>query len=78
MPKKRDEGMVIDRIEGDVAVIEVGRGEFLEVPVTSVGGRARDGAVVRRVSEGGLVVDEGATEQRRARVAEKARSLFRR
>lgn len=78
MPRKRDADMVIDRIEGDVAVVEVGRGEFLEVPAASIGGRARDGAVVRKAPDGALTIDEGATEERRGRVAERARSLFRR
>lgn len=78
MPGKRGWGLVIDRIEGDVAVVEEGKGAFREVPVSSIGGRARDGAVVRETPGGGMEVDEEATERRGSRVADKARSLFRR
>lgn len=67
--------MVIDRIEGSVAVVELAKGEFFDVPVDRIGGRVRDGAVLMR-DGGGYAVDEAATAERAAKVAERRRKLF--
>lgn len=67
--------MVIDRIEGDVAVVEIAKGEFRDVSLASIAGRARDGAVV--VEDGaGYVVDEAATAERAERMTGRRRRLF--
>ena len=69
--------MVVDRIEGPLAVVEIEKGKFRKVPVDLIGGRVRDGAVL--VSDGdGYFVDEGATAARVASVSEKRRRLFER
>lgn len=68
--------MVIDRIEGGHAVVEVSKGEFVDVPVDMIEGRARDGAVLVEGVDG-LVVDEAATRARTDRARRRLRSLFR-
>lgn len=67
--------MVIDRIEGGTAVVEVSKGELFHIPLGLIEGRVRDGAtLVER--DGSYVVDERATEERSRRMAEKRRRLF--
>lgn len=68
--------MVIDRIEGGHAVVEVGDGSFIEVASDRIEGHVREGAV--HVDEGGVYrVDEDATEIRSRHIAGKRRRLFR-
>ncbi|MFR3275839.1 MAG: DUF3006 domain-containing protein [Collinsella phocaeensis] len=67
--------VVIDRIEGDIAVVEVAKGEFVGVPLASIDGDARDGAVLAR-NAGGYYVDEKATSARRMRLDRRRHSLF--
>lgn len=69
--------MVIDRIEGAIAVVEDGVGRFRDVPVSEIAGRVRDGAVLVE-RDGHLEVDEDETERRSKAVVDRARSLFRR
>lgn len=70
--------MIIDRIEGAVAVVELRKGETVDVPLSSISGRTRDGAVLRELGDGLYEVDEQETSARAARVAGKAKTLFRR
>lgn len=68
--------MVIDRIEGNVAVVEVDKGTFMDVPLSRIDGHARDGAtLVKRCDR--FVVDEGETAKRNEAVREKRGRLFR-
>lgn len=67
--------MVIDRIEGGLAVVEVAKGEFRDVPLTCIDGDARDGAVLAETG-GRYAVDESATAERRRALGERRRSLF--
>lgn len=69
--------MVIDRIEGSVAVVEVAKGEFRDVPLTCIDGDARDGAVLAE-ADGRYTVDEAATAERRRALDERRRALFNR
>lgn len=68
---------VIDRVEGRVAVVETASRTFLDVDLSLIDGWPRDGAIVARVAGGRWTVDEGATSERRERVARKASTLFR-
>ncbi|MDY4040624.1 MAG: DUF3006 domain-containing protein [Collinsella sp.] len=68
--------MIVDRIEGGLAVIEVGDGSFVEMPLLDIEGEVRDGAVLERDGDG-LRVDEDATAARAERIATKRRRLFR-
>lgn len=67
--------MVIDRIEGPTAVVEIEKGVFENVPMNRIRGHARDGAVV--VQDGdALVVDEAATASRAADFAGRRQRMF--
>lgn len=70
-------GVIVDRIEGKLAVVELIKGETRNVPLDLIEGRVRDGAVLVE-RDGRYVVDEGATAERTARVAEKRKRLFKR
>lgn len=70
-------GVIVDRIEGMLAVVELAKGETRNVPLELIEGRVRDGAVLVE-RDGRYVVDEEATAERTARVAEKRRRLFKR
>ena len=67
--------LVIDRIEGSLAVVEVAKGELKDVPIASIAGRARDGAVIIEGGDG-YIVDEDATRERFELVAERRRRMF--
>lgn len=69
--------MVIDRIEGDAAVVEVAKGEFRDVLLTCIDGKVRDGAVLAE-SGGRYIVDEAATAERVRVLGERRRALFNR
>ena len=69
--------MIIDRIEGSQAVIELGIGRFKNVPLSNIQGRARDGAVLKETSRPDFYeVDEQATQNSKARIDEKVNRLF--
>lgn len=68
-------GMIIDRIEGVLAVVEVAKGETRDIPLDRIDGRARDGAVLVERNDR-YAVDEKATAERRTRTAEKRGRLF--
>ena len=67
---------IVDRIEGELAVVELEDGGHEDVPVSSIEGRVRDGAVLAQDEDGNLSVDEEATEERLARIKEKMDKLF--
>lgn len=67
--------MIVDRVEGSVAVVEVSRGSFLDVPLSQISGRVRDGAVLRRDGNG-YVIDEEETVRRSRSVRGRLDSLF--
>ena len=67
--------MVIDRIEGDVAVVEIAKGEFRDVPLSIIDGEARDGVVLVELG-GRYTVDEGTTGERKGWLDKKRRALF--
>lgn len=69
--------MVIDRIEGDVAVVELSAGNFKNVPLTDIEGHTRDGAVLVK-RDTGYTVDEEATASRTSSVASRLNKLFKR
>lgn len=69
--------MIVDRIEGDLAVVEIEKGRFENVPVGSIEGDVRDGAVLVE-RDGGYVVDEDETKLRSEAVHARLNSLFNR
>ncbi len=69
--------MIVDRIEGELARVELSQGSFEDVPLSSIDGRVRDGAVLLAGEDGRYVVDEDETAKRNESIKERARSLFR-
>lgn len=68
---------IVDRIEGDVAVVERGIGSFQDVPLDDIAGPVRAGDVLREVAPGRYEVDEEETAERARRIRAKAKRLFR-
>lgn len=66
---------IIDRIEGDLAVVETDSG-FINVPLGNISGRIRDGAVLA-CADGGFTVDEDATAARLDAARRRRRRLSR-
>lgn len=68
--------MVIDRVEGDLAIVELGVGRFVNIPVSCIEGRVRDGAVLVKLDDNQYRIDEEQTALVSARAAERTRNLF--
>ena len=67
--------MIIDSIEGAVAVVETAKGEYHDIPLRDIDGDAHDGDVL--VERGGrYVVDEDSAAARRRRLDDRRRRLF--
>jgi hypothetical protein len=77
-PAARHHRLVVDRIEGELAVVETGEGQFLDLPRWLLPAGAREGDVVTvqsRMDEDGarrleLRVDSAATETARSEVVQ--------
>ena len=66
---------IIDRWEGDYAILETDGGEMIDVPRGQIPPDAREGDVLS--CQGGLYrVEEEETRARRARIEEKMRRLW--
>lgn len=63
--------MILDRIEGDSAILELDNGALIQVPAGLLPAGVKEGDCLR------LVVDTDATEERRQRMKEKMNRLFR-
>ncbi len=74
MLKKNE--MVVDRVEGDTAVVEKTLNNFVDIPVSLIKGNVRDGAILRKVGPDQFEVDEASTKSRSEDIKEKARKLF--
>lgn len=68
--------MIIDRIEGEFAVVEISKGEFKNIPLARIAGNARDGAVLQADGQGNFFVDEEETARRQEHARSRLRSLF--
>lgn len=68
--------MVVDRIEGDLAVVEIGAGNFENVPISHISGAIRDGVVLISNGSDGYLVDEAETQRRSKITKRRTESLF--
>ncbi|MCM1529439.1 MAG: DUF3006 domain-containing protein [Alistipes sp.] len=66
--------MIIDRFEGDIAVVETEDG-FLDIPRSELPADVREGDVLVSC-DGGYEVDRETTEQRRAAAASRMKRLL--
>ena len=67
--------LIIDRIEKDTAVVETPDGH-IDVPVSKIDGKARDGAVLIENGSGTYTVDEAETKSRADKAKVRTKSLF--
>lgn len=68
--------IVIDRIEGELAVVEIEKGHFENVPLANISGHARDGALLRQMASNRYEVDELATANKQIAMQKKMNGLF--
>lgn len=68
--------MIVDRIEGQLAVVEVSKGKMIDVPISAIRGRVRDGAVLVKGDDGSYVVDETETARRMKQASARLHALF--
>ena len=70
-----DSYYVIDRIEGDVAVLIEDTGGKQDVPRNSLPKGAREGSCLKK-NEDTFLLDEAETERREQRIESKLQALF--
>ncbi len=70
-----DSYYVIDRIEGDVAVLIEDTGEKQDAPRNSLPKGAREGSCLRKNGDA-FLLDEAETTRRRQRIESKLKALF--
>lgn len=61
---------VIDRFEGEFAIVELENKEIIEIPRSIIPTEAREGDVLT------ISIDENETEDRKKRIKEKFENLF--
>lgn len=71
-----DKKGVIDRFEGDWAVVEMEDGKFIDIPTATLPSEAVEGSVICMDEEGGVLVLTEETEKRRDQVKELVDRLF--
>lgn len=62
--------MIIDRFEGDLAIIELENGEFIDLPKKILPNNANEGSVVN------IVCDDEETQQLKVNAKKKMQSIF--
>lgn len=68
--------LIIDRFEGDCAVVEGDGRQMVHIERRLLPAEAREGDVIVPAGGGRYVVDEAATRRRRAEVEELTRDLW--
>lgn len=61
---------IIDRFEGEFAVLELENGEFANVPKKVIPSNASEGSIIN------ITCNENETEKRRTAMKEKMKSIF--
>lgn len=67
--------LIIDRLEGDIAVIETDEDIFMEIPRKDLPQNAKEGDIIIKVDDEYLV-DYESTKKRRQRIIEMQNSLW--
>lgn len=63
--------VIIDRIEGDLAVLELENGEFINVDIRILPSNAMEGSIIT------ISCDENETDKKRTEVKQKMNAIFR-
>nr|WP_300004292.1 DUF3006 domain-containing protein [Tissierella sp.] len=61
---------IIDRFEGDFAVVELSNREMIDIPVCMIPPEAKEGDTLK------IIIDEEETLRRKKRIEEKFKRLF--
>lgn len=69
------EKAIIDRFEGDWAVLEIRKGNFIRIERSQLPVQCREGDVLVR-QNGHYIIDLQETEERRQRLQKKMENLF--
>lgn len=72
--KKSVETIIIDRIEGGIAVAEA-KGEMIELPLADLPCGVKEGSVLV-LKDGAYVLDKASEEERKKELFKKQKSLF--
>lgn len=72
--KKSVETIIIDRIEGGIAVAEA-KGEMIELPLSNLPCGVKEGSVLV-LKDGAYVLDKASEEGRKKELFKKQKSLF--
>lgn len=67
---------IIDRFEGEWAIVEMDDGEFLDIPVETLPPEAEEGNVIYIDSDGKVIVSIQETYQRRKKIQDLMNKLF--
>ena len=62
--------IIIDRIEGDFAIVELPSGQMIDCPRAMLPDNAKEGSIIN------ITVDENATSEKLQRVTERMNKLF--
>lgn len=68
--------MIIEKINGSRARVEVDAGHFAEIELSRIDGDAHEGAVIVLVGQGRYRVDEAATRERKEQAKARLRRLM--
>ena len=62
--------IIVDRFEGNIAVVELENGQMIDCPKTLLPPSAKEGSIIN------ITVDENATSEKLQRVTERMNKLF--
>ena len=62
--------IIVDRFEGDFAVVELENGQMIDCPKALLPSNAKEGSIIN------ITVDEKATEEKLQKVTERMNKLF--
>lgn len=67
--------LIIDRFEGDIAIVETDENTFMQIPRTALPPNAKEGDIVVKV-EDKYIIDYESTEKRRQKIIDMQNSLW--
>ena len=75
MQEMQSASLIVDRIEGTIAVCETASASMIDVPLSDLPEGTKEGSVLR-FANGSYVIDAEEERSRRSRIESKAKRLF--
>lgn len=75
MQEMQSTSLIVDRIEGTIAVCETASASIVDVPLSDLPEGTKEGSVLR-LENGSYVIDAEEERSRRSRIESKAKRLF--